>query len=415
MQRQTTTEELVFSGVDFRRTTEWLVGGQHGCVVGSLIKSSNLLRPQWIVQELSPSSRIPTGSDYSVLSPWLEIELFNPGVSSTIDDCFRRFQPMPGQHFIHCSIGSGQNRGEWNSVLFHAGRAHAIDLHVAGSPYLKLTQLNNSRERPEVNHGRWTRLTNVLGTHAIDLMGSLQVMILGASRNGSTMARQLAALGFGHLTLVDPDILEIHNFDAMLGGDIQDCGIPKVVALSEELVRFNDQLRVTRLPYTATDSRVIEAAKASDILITTVDHGTAVLVASKIANRWNKIHLDIGTSVQHEADGLRITGDVRMFLPREACAMCVGGIPDLRNAQVEMKLPSGAVPFRVTRDFRAERAGSLVTINSIAVSVGVQMLLDLLTGRSTGSQWTRLELHPTKGLQAITSRIERPGGCRNCG
>ena len=414
---------LRLAGIDLRRQLRRLERPGSVCAVGELVLNHGPRVTQWSVVDWRPAHRWPTGNDFSLLHRWA---VFVPADRLAVTDRTkavdptwwrRRLRPLPGQQLIVLVVGIGTGRRGWCGFHFQADEARPIDeLVVVGNPSMRLSADEAGvPDRIDPVGSRWTRLSHALTPALFARLRRQHVMIFGASRNGSTVARQLAALGVRRLSLVDPDLLEPHNLDAMLGGDVTDIGRPKVEALAGELIRFRDDLAVTCLPWTATDRRVIEHARTADIYFTCVDRGTAVLLAAKMANRWTKIHVDVGTEVQHgENQQLQLFGDVRLFFPHEACAACVGGIPDQEEAELELRLPAGVVPLRPQIDFREQRAGSLVTINAIAAATAVQNLVNALSGELKASTWTRFQWDQ-RGLNQEFGIVVSPVRCMICG
>jgi hypothetical protein len=75
--------------------------------------------------------------------------------------------------------------------------------------------------------------------------------------------------------------------------------------------------------------------------------------------------------------------DVRLVLPGR-CLLCFGGLAGLTAARDEL-LAGVAVP--APADFRAERLGSLRSLNALAVSLAQTLLEQCLAGRLTASTW----------------------------
>ncbi len=409
---------LEIARVDFANVVRTLAMNPDAVMVGRLVKRFVHDTFRLSVGGMTRTVKVPLGIERPLNANWIV------AVGGSDDTPYRSekelreiFLPLPGQSWVVLSFGFGNRRGQWRAWLFHGTDVSPIGtLKIAGGPYLLLRNSPiNDPQTPSKIPARWSRLTNMLGSKFVESLRDMHVMVIGASRNGSVAARQLATLGIGKLTLVDPDVLEIHNFDAMLGGDLGDIGNKKVSALANEITRYCDDIAVTGIPSTATDLRVAERAQNADVLVTCVDHGTPVLLAAQLANCWNKIHLDIGTSVQRTESGeLTMSGDVRLFLPRQGCAACVGGIADREDAELELRLPPGVRPIRPSIDFRQQRAGSLVTLNAITVSIGIQHLIDTLTGRSTTSRWSRVDWRPD-GLLVADRAVSGLPECKWCG
>lgn len=414
---------LSISGNQLRSAIRDSLPNSGGLFVAGLTSDTNAVRKNWSIGPMTLCQQPPSGDDYPLLHDWIVLLNLAGSLDTEFQDTDaeslrRRFRPLPGQNLIVFAIGIGSDRQGWLGFHFHAGYTQSIDeVEIVGSHSLRLRRHKKGEaSQLQPSPPRWSRLRHALTPPVLDRLSDQHVIVFGASRNGSTVARQLAAFGVRRLSLVDPDVLEEHNFDAMLGGDVQAVGQAKVTALADELTRFRDDMAVTCLPWTATDRRVLEYAPGADIYITAVDHGTPVLLAAKMANRWNKLHIDIGTRVTRNDDGnLDLFGDVRLMFPRQVCASCVGGIADREQAEQELSLPAGVVPLRPPKDFRDQRAGSLVTINAITVSIAIQSLIDHLAGKITTSHWYRTAWTPETGISTEVSPVVSPGDCEICG
>jgi hypothetical protein len=241
------------------------------------------------------------------------------------------------------------------------------------------------------------------------------VAVIGASRSGSLLAWMLAALGVERLLLVDPDTLELHNLDAVCGVAEADVGRRKVEALAHRLTQFRSDLAVHALTCSAADARVVECVRGVDLLATCVDRDMPRLAAAVLAERFLKVHLDIGTGVtRDDAQELLIAGDVRLLLPGRGCVCCVGGLPDEEAARYELLAPPGALQRGLPPSWQQERAGSLVTINALCVAAGVQLWLDLLAGTLETSHWSRFRWHPGRGLEVNAGPVAARDQCAVC-
>jgi hypothetical protein len=106
---------------------------------------------------------------------------------------------------------------------------------------------------------------------------------------------------------------------------------------------------------------------------------------------------------------------VRLLLPRAGCIRCVGGLANLEQAEHELHAPAGALPHRAPEAWNARgRLGSLVTLNSLAVSCGIQSWLDLLEGTLGGSIWHRLLWRAGAGLEVDSAWADASPDCGVC-
>jgi hypothetical protein len=109
-----------------------------------------------------------------------------------------------------------------------------------------------------------------------------------------------------------------------------------------------------------------------------------------------------------------LAGDVRLLLPRLGCVCCVGGLPNEADARYELAAPPGALPRRPPQPWHRQRAGSLITLNSLTVATAVQLWLDLLAGQLRTSHWARLRWQPGHGLQTDAAPVGPAADCPLC-
>lgn len=129
-------------------------------------------------------------------------------------------------------------------------------------------------------------------------------------------------------------------------------------------------------------------------------------------------HLDVATSIQGRADDAReITAEARLFLPGsgEGCVVCVGGMQNIDDLLYDLDAPPGSLRRRLRPAWNQQRAGSLVTVNSIVVGAALQTWLDLLSGRLRNSFWQRLAWRPGQGLVGDAGVVRGAPDCRFCG
>ncbi len=235
------------------------------------------------------------------------------------------------------------------------------------------------------------------------------------------MARALARLGVRQITLVDPDIVEVGNLGEMDGVSEADVGRPKVEALARSLreVEVGSGLEVQALGISVTHLRALRAAAGCDLLVSTVDHDGARLGAAAIAGLYLKPLLDIATGI-HMMDGEgRVMGaDVRLVLPGNpagGCLLCLGGLHDPEAARRVLASARAETDSYARREWRRERAGSLLSLNQLAASVAVRLLEDFIGERVVDSTWVRLDFDEAGHLSVAYPPARPAEGCPLCG
>lgn len=100
---------------------------------------------------------------------------------------------------------------------------------------------------------RFSRTAALVGEEAVRVLQSKHVAVFGVGGVGSHTAEALIRAGIGNLTLVDPDLIEISNFNRQLHALTSTLGRPKVDVMRERLLDINPRATVTacRAAYTA--------------------------------------------------------------------------------------------------------------------------------------------------------------------
>jgi hypothetical protein len=194
-----------------------------------------------------------------------------------------------------------------------------------------------------------------------------------------------------------------------------DLGRPKAHAVAETL-RQGGGCAVLAFADSILSLSALVVAKRADVLFCCVDSPPARLATACLAALYLKPLVDIGTGIFNERTGQaaparRMGADVRLVLPGR-CLLCLGGIADLARARTE--LLTGPVPAARPPGWQQDRAGSLRSLNGIAVYLALRLLEDLASGHLTASTWLHLEVSAA-GIPMLEHRELPPNPvCRLC-
>lgn len=156
-----------------------------------------------------------------------------------------------------CSIllGCGSDVGLFSGDFFPPTQIEPVQtLNVVGPgmPRLAAVDLQAVHRRPLSAHEaeRWSWLIGALvrSRGLGQRLRALHFCIVGVGRTGSLLAQTLAKHGARHLSLIDPDRVELHNLDAMDAVTEQDLGRLKVEVVAEHPHRELLQTQVAILP-----------------------------------------------------------------------------------------------------------------------------------------------------------------------
>ncbi len=420
-------ESLVISPTPWQTTLPGLMVDRGVFAMGemrvNLTKNeADISEREYLVSSLRRLPRFPSGRDEPPLCDRVLVIAAENGEPMDLVQLSRRLQPLPSQCWIVLVLGLGRDGDGWAGAIIERGVPRPL-LHwrVVGPGMFAFSRgANDENEEPDVESAeRWSRTRKALGADVVEKLRNAAIAVIGAGRNGTELSWELASMGFKTMVIVDNDPMEIGNLDAMPGHLVEDarCGKNKAIALAERLAAFRgDDLIVKALPCSVTENRVVEALRGVDVICTAVDNDTPRLGGSIIANRYLKVHCDVASGVTINAQGERMwAGDARIFLPNQGCVACAPGLPNEAEARHELFAPPGALrPPKRAWDEEPGRAGSLLPINAATVSTAVMSLLDLFSGKLTGSVWHRLRWNEGSSLQVDHSLVSRREGCEIC-
>lgn len=329
------------------------------------------------------------------------------GASSAAELASRWWRPEQDS-LVVLSLGVGNQAGEWNvSARSYQGVCNVESVRLVGPGLLRLTRPDaTTKIAAAVDADRWSRERMVI-PEALSRAQGLEIMIIGLSGTGTQFAWEVAAsLPIRRLILVDPRRFDRHHLSRVPLLAEEDVGRSKVRVVADKLTKLRSDLAITCLSCSASEDSVVDAARHTDLLVTTCDTQPPRELAAHLARTFLIPHLDIGTGIHAGVQA----GDVRLLLPGHGCAMCVtDSLQDGSRAKPAPKrLPSEPDSFLAHRD------GSLASLNGINVSTAMGLLLDLLEGRLAGSVWHRMRWINGQGIQATSGRVDAAPGCRIC-
>ena len=91
------------------------------------------------------------------------------------------------------------------------------------------------------------RTERLVGADGLQGLQNARVILFGVGGVGSWCAEALVRSGLGHLTLVDPDCVDISNINRQLPATLETLGRPKVEVLKERFATINPACEVTAL------------------------------------------------------------------------------------------------------------------------------------------------------------------------
>ena len=120
--------------------------------------------------------------------------------------------------------------------------------------------------------GPFSRTALLMGDQAMQRLAAARVLLFGTGGVGSWCAEALIRSGVGHLTMVDPDEVDVSNINRQLPATAATVGRPKVEVLRERLLSINPAADITaRQERFTAESAASFHLEAFDYVIDAID------------------------------------------------------------------------------------------------------------------------------------------------
>jgi hypothetical protein len=209
-------------------------------------------------------------------------------------------------------------------------------------------------------------------------LAKLHVGIVGLGGTGSVVAQQLAHLGVGRFTFIDPDVVEESNLNRLANAGPQDIGQDKVAVATRYVQSVAPGTEVIALRDDVIRASVARRLNGVDLLLCCTDSHGSRAVVQQLAYQYLIPCIDLGTVIS--VRGGRVThvfGRVQLLTPGAACLTC-SSVLDGNQVRRDMMtaFERQADPYM---QGATEAAPAVMSLNSVAASLAVGMVLALVT------------------------------------
>lgn len=164
---------------------------------------------------------------------------------------------------------------------------------------------------------------------------SSQVLICGVGGLGSPVALYLAAMGIGHIGLIDGDTVSLSNLNRQLLYSPADVGRLKVEVAEEQLHRLNPQISVSAYAQTLTEDNAARLISGFDIIVDCLDSLAARFILNDACILQDKPFVHAGVS--------GLSGQIMTVIPHKSpCLRCLLPGSDSGEEQTNVKGVLGA-------------------------------------------------------------------------
>lgn len=350
----------------------------------------------WVVAEaeLAPDAAYERRDAVSaVLKPAFLVEVANRARAQGLGIVLAHTHP-----FADCvpSFSRIDDAGEIEIKAYLDRRAQGTD-HLAlvvGPHGCRCRRLGGGLDVPVWEIGETVRLISETGIAASDaahdrqirafgaqgqaVVSKLRVVVVGTGGTGSVVLQQLAHLGVGDITVIDPDVVEKTNLNRLVGARPADVGAPKVEVARRTVLTVNPNAAVHAVRGDVVDDSVAKTLAAFDFAFLCTDSHASRAVVGQVAYQHLVPAIDMGVSITVGSAGVEyVNGRVQMLAPGMTCLSCTRAL-DGEQIRREMMTPDQRAADPYVQGVH-EPQPAVISLNSTMASLAVTMFLGAVT------------------------------------
>lgn len=259
---------------------------------------------------------------------------------------------------------------------------------------------------------RYDRNIKLFGAAGQERLQAIHVAIVGVGGLGSHVAQQLAYLGVGRFSLIDPDRVEITNLNRLIGATPEDAADRR---LKVDVAR-RSILAARRDASVAVAGVVIDKGllDTADVVFGCLDEDAPRLVLTEASSRRAVPYIDVASDAGEEEGFLWYGGRVVVSHDGRRCLSCCGEL-DQRELALAAMAPdqraADAAIYGVDRSLLAHGGPSVVSVNGVVASLAVTEFLALVTGLR--EPIGRLNYHGHRGIVTAPEEVDS-SNCYYC-
>ncbi|HEX8235542.1 MAG TPA: molybdopterin-synthase adenylyltransferase MoeB [Abditibacteriaceae bacterium] len=122
-----------------------------------------------------------------------------------------------------------------------------------------------------MRYGRHLIMPEV-GVEGQEKINAAKVLLIGAGGLGSPSALYLAASGVGHMTIIDPDVVDVSNLQRQIIHDTSSVGVPKAESAKKRIAEINPNVKVNAIQDHINNDNVLQLVREHDIVVDGTDN-----------------------------------------------------------------------------------------------------------------------------------------------
>jgi molybdopterin/thiamine biosynthesis adenylyltransferase len=232
------------------------------------------------------------------------------------------------------------------------------------------------------------------------------VAVVGFGGLGSHVVQQLAFLGVGHLSIVDPETVEVSNLNRLIGASPSDVGQRKVDVAARLVNTIDPSIEVLCVAEGLPQAEAYDAVKAAGIVFGCVDHDGPRLLLSELCAAYEQPYFDLATEI-FLGPPAAYGGRVVYSHGGNGCLSCLNEISLTEAGRYfldEAALVEESRLYGVPAIDLGESGPSVVSLNGTVASLAVTEFMVFVTGLRQPSRLLRYYGH----ISRVTVSVDPP-------
>lgn len=232
---------------------------------------------------------------------------------------------------------------------------------------------------------RYDRNIRLFGTAGQDRIAATHVVLAGVGGLGSHVAQQLAYLGVGRFTLIDPDHVELSNLNRLIGATLEDAELsrPKVEVGRRSILAVRPDAAVEVTTNAIRSAETVRLPDDADVVFGCLDDDLPRLSLTEACSRRALPYIDVASDAGEDDGFLWYGGRVVVSVDGRRCLSCCGELDQRALALASMNDHQRAADeaiYGVDRVLLGAGGPSVVSVNGVVASLAVTECLVLITG-----------------------------------
>ncbi len=259
---------------------------------------------------------------------------------------------------------------------------------------------------------RFDRQIALFGEEGQYRLRACHAVLPGAGGLNMQTIQQLAHLGVGKMSVIEPEKLDSTNLNRYVGAKHDDVGKNKTEIAGRMIKEIDSQIEVELITAPLESEKAFDAIKAGDIVLAGFDHDGPRFILNELCVAYDKPLIDMASDVPEPGV---YGGRVAVVKKGQGCLYCMG-LLDMEDVRKYLtpgdQIENERAVYGIGKEYLKQGTGpSVISINGVVASLGVTEFMAMVTGLREPFRLINYYGHTGKIIQ---SKDEPQENCPYC-